>query len=368
MNKHSKGDLQQMQSLPLDAKIYMSKLRAKQWYDFFEDNVFVGFSGGKDSTVLSDICAMVCKQVGATLNLMFVNTGLEYPEIQKFVKDHGDYLRDKYGIGVSLDIFRPKMAFNEVIMTHGYPFISKEVAKVISAARRLGDQSKFGKVCLERLNGTHTMKDGNKSLYNCAKYKPLLDVDFKISPLCCDIMKKQPSHDYIKLTGRKPILRQMASESRLREQRWLRYGCNGFDMSSPSSSPLSFWTEQDILHYIKLNSLPIASVYGDIVYEEDPWQTRFAELEDPCSKCEKLMTTGCDRTGCIFCGFGAHLEKGQTRFQRLKKTHPRQYEYCMDGGEYGADGFWIPNKKGLGMAHCLDELNAIYGKDFIRYE
>lgn len=67
-------------------------------------------------------------------------------------------------------------------------------------------------------------------------------------------------------------------------------------------------------------------------------------------------------------GFRLHLEKGETRFQRLKQTHPIQYQYCLDGGEYNADGLWQPNKNGLGTRHVFDELNKIYGKDFIRYE
>ena len=33
---------------------------------------------------------------------------------------------------------------------------------------------------------------------------------------------------------------------------------------------------------------------------------------------------------CVFCGFGCHLEIGENRFQRLKKTHPQLYSYCMD--------------------------------------
>lgn len=70
---------------------------------------------------------------------------------------------------------------------------------------------------------------------------------------------------------------------------------------------------------------------------------------------------------CIFCAFGAHLEKsGEGRFERLKETHPRQYEYCIGGGEY-VDGVWQPNKQGLGMGHVFDELNQIYGDGFIKY-
>lgn len=81
----------------------------------------------------------------------------------------------------------------------------------------------------------------------------------------------------------------------------------------------------------------------------------------------KYETTGCNRTGCMFCAFGLHLEKGKTRFQLLKETHPKQYEYCINGGEF-VNGVWQPNKKGLGLGYVFDEINKIYGNDFIRYE
>lgn len=83
----------------------------------------------------------------------------------------------------------------------------------------------------------------------------------------------------------------------------------------------------------------------------------------------KLKTTGCHRTGCIYCPFGAHLEKGETRYQRLAKTHPRQYAFCIGGGAYDpADGLWKPDKDGLGLGHVFDEINKIYGEAFLRYK
>jgi 3'-phosphoadenosine 5'-phosphosulfate sulfotransferase (PAPS reductase)/FAD synthetase len=327
--------------------------------------VYVAFSGGKDSSVLADLCAFWCSVIGATLYLVFVNTGLEYPEIQKHVKSFAEYLRQKYKIEVVLEILRPQMRFDEVIKTYGYPMISKEVAKCVSSAKRL--DSKYGQVCRERLEGTHKQKSGEISLFNCAKYKPLLDVDFNISHRCCDVMKKTPSHDYAKRTGRKQMTAQMADESRLREQQWIKFGCNGFNMSSPVSNPMSFWTEQDVLQYIKKHEIPIASVYGEVEYADDPEQIRIEDFGIECEGCEELHLTGCQRTGCIFCGFGCHREKSPSRFERLKITHPRQYEYCIGGGEYNEEGVWQPNKQGLGMGHVFDVLNNIYGEGFIKY-
>lgn len=158
---------------------------------------------------------------------------------------------------------------------------------------------------------------------------------------------------------------EMASESRLRTQSWLKNGCNGFEMKEPKSTPLAFWTEQDVLRYIKEYNVKIPSIYGEVINDgpiENTEQLSFMEYECP------LKTTGCSRSGCIYCGFGLHLEKQLTRFQQLKKTHPQLYNYCMNGGEFDEEGMWIPNKNGLGLRFVFDTVNKIYGKDFFKYE
>ena len=45
--------LQQRQGLPLEIKERLSKERIKSFYEHFEGKVYVCYSGGKDSTVLS---------------------------------------------------------------------------------------------------------------------------------------------------------------------------------------------------------------------------------------------------------------------------------------------------------------------------
>lgn len=210
-----------------------------------------------------------------------------------------------------------------------------------------------------------------KSKFNKKKWLPLVEIPALISGKCCDVMKKSPIGIYQRATHNKPFLGTMADESLMRRQSWIRTGCNAFEGKKPSSQPLSFWSEQDILNYIKTNNLEICSVYGDII-ENGTW----------------LETTGCKRTGCVFCAFGVYLEKGETRFQALAKTHPKQYKFAIEGGEWidnpyydpnapEYDGewknwnpkkIWTSNNHGLGMGYLFDMVNEIYGENFMRYK
>ena len=342
-------ELRMLQAFPLDMKIRRTQQRIREWVNYYGvDGVYLSFSGGKDSTVLAHIIS----KMGLPIQKVFVDTGLEYPEIRAFVKSFGDVI-----------MVRPKMRFDEVIHKYGYPLISKEVAEAIYEGR---NALSAGKVTakLRKMRGEMPPRsDGTPTRYNYSRYEPLLHVDFIIGSKCCNVMKKHPMKVYEKETGRFPIMATMAEESMLRQINWCRSGCNAFEGVERRSAPMSFWTEQDVLAYIKAYNVPIASVYGEVVYDNNG--QKYAETLCDCGG--KLCTTGCKRTGCIFCGFGAHHEKGEGRFERLKRTHPRQYSYCMEGGAYDTDGLWKPTKEGLGMRHVFEEVNKIYGKNFIRY-
>lgn len=358
MNKHLPHDLKQMQSLPLEAKIIMTQQRIRQWYDYWNGMVYVSFSGGKDSTVLKHL---VDNTPGVyDVPAVFVNTGLEYPEIQQFVRE---VKAGKYEcFNSDVEIVRPEMRFDEVIKLYGYPVISKEVAQTVCEARKNALTGKYT-YRLKKLRGEAMDKDGNLSAYNIPQWKFLLDAPYDISHKCCDVMKKKPSKRYEKETGRKPMIATMAIESRLRYSKWLKVGCNVFEAKRPTSQPMSFWTEQDIYHYIKKFNVPYCSVYGDIQVKRRSdaveGQINLIDFLGCYEPEDTLEATGCDRTGCIFCMFGCHLEKEPNRFQRLKETHPRQYKYCIKGGEL-VDGKWQPNKEGLGLGHVLDYIGVKY--------
>lgn len=284
------------------------------------------------------------------LNLVFVNTGLEYPEIQKFVNEYADWLRKKFPrVTINLTRLRPKMNVRQVVTKYGYSIISKDVALRIETARRSPDSRS-----MKLLRGEVLRADGEKSMYNCEKWGYLLTAPFLISDRCCGIMKKSPAKSYEHRADVKPMTATMADEGRRRFLTWTATGCNAFDGKRPMGKPMSFWTEQDVLRFIVERGLPYASVYGDIV-ASDGENDYGATLID-C----KLHCTGCQRTGCMFCAFGAHLEKGINRFQRMKETHPKHYRFCIGGGAFDTDGLWKPTKDGLGYARVLDYIGVRY--------
>ena len=203
-------ELKQMQSLPLAAKVRMTENRIREWVtEYGEDGVYVSFSGGKDSTVLLDIVRRMYPGVEA----VFVNTGLEYPEIQQFVKTFDN-----------VKILRPKMRFDEVLRTYGYPLISKQVALAIYYAKKGSVWAKNNLSGIDEKGNPHKYRKG---MYG--KYKPICNADFAVSDKCCRIMKEQPLYEYGKRTQKKPIIAIMAAESKRRQNAWLQTGCNAFE-------------------------------------------------------------------------------------------------------------------------------------------
>ena len=305
------NELKLLQNYPLDLKREKTKLRRREWVDYYgEDGVYISFSGEKDSTVLLDIVRSMYTDIEA----VFSNTGLEFTEIVQFVKTFEN-----------VTIIRPEKTFKQVIEEKGYPIVSKAVSNCVRLARK---NIEDGKDTL-RVRQIRGLEKGSK--FNKKKWEFLLDAPFKISDECCNELKKKPMKEYQKKTGKVPFIATMADEGGVRREAYLKTGCNAFN--SGKSQPMGFWTEQDVLQYIFENKLKICSVYGDIVEENDMLGNKY------------YRTTGEKRSGCLYCGFGAHLEQEPNRFQRLKYTHPKQYKYCM-------------NK--LGLKEVLDYINVKY--------
>lgn len=322
-----------MQGWSLERKIQVTQTRILEWYTKHDNQCYISFSGGKDSTVLAWLAARVCKLLNCKLVLWFSDTGLEFPELREHVKSYSSWLKKQFEIDIETIIDYPKdkdgkrITFRTVIEQHGYPLISKEVAEKIWAYRR--NPNGYTKTRFD--DDSDYVKKYGKA-YSLSKWVFLRDSDIPISRECCNVMKKKPAKRFEKDTGLKPIIGTMACESRLRKDAWLKGGCNAFDATHPTSQPISFWTEQDVLECLVKYVIPYPSVYGEIKQD----------------KKGKYYTTGRDRTGCMFCGFGCHLEKEPNRFQRLKQTHPKIWEYCMKSWDKG----------GLGMKEVLEYIGV----------
>lgn len=319
--KYTNEELKKLQAMNLEDKIALSLTRIAEFYNRFPNKIYISLSGGKDSTVLQYLVRKIYPDTPS----VFIDTGLEYPAVREFALSQTNVIRIK-----------PEMTYRKVIETYGYPLISKEVSRYIYVARNCPN----GKTAQKFIhNNSHDLKYGMG--YSMVKWAALRDSDIPISHKCCDVMKKKPAKKFEKETGMHPITAMMASESRLRRNSWLKNGCNAFDSNRPISNPMSFWTEQDVLEYIVKYNIPYAKeVYGDIKQNENG----------------KYYNTLCDRTGCIFCMFGVHLEKtndGYERFNRLKKLYPKLYEYCMRDWDKG----------GLGIENVLNRLEEIMGKN-----
>lgn len=240
--------------------------------------VYVSFSRGKDSTVLFHLARRLYPEILG----VFCNTGNEYPDIIRFV-------RQTQAEGANIQIIRPKLTPREVWAKYGFPLVGKESAEKVHKVRTNPETK------------TSRMLMGNTYFSLGTKWKYLVNEPYETSQMCCSKLKKEPFHHFEKETGRRPIMGVMASESKMRAGRYVRNGgCNVFG-EKPSSQPLSIWVEDDIWAYIDRFNLQIAEIYHK----------------------------GAQRTGCMGCGFGAQFAD-DPRFRVLYENYPKCYDMVMN--------------------------------------
>jgi 3'-phosphoadenosine 5'-phosphosulfate sulfotransferase (PAPS reductase)/FAD synthetase len=270
-------ELRQRQSWTLEQKIDHSVGVVSSFSSKTNRNIFASFSGGKDSTVMVDI---IRRFVDKNVSAVFCNTGNEYPEVVKFVRQTDN-----------VTVIRPEIHIRQIIDKYGFPLISKEQSQYIRQAKHTSSAKLRNIRLYGSINGIGKIAE---------RWKFMIDAPFDVSEQCCTFLKKKPFRKFQKQTGLYPIIGTMAAESRLRFQKWLKHGCNSFETNMIASYPLSIWTENDIWAYIRKFNLPYSPIYD----------------------------MGIKRTGCAFCGFGAHF-KDDRRFYFLKEYKPKIYEYFM---------------------------------------
>ncbi|KKN12772.1 hypothetical protein LCGC14_1013110 [marine sediment metagenome] len=179
--------IKEKQALPLEVKLKITQYKIKEWYRYWGGNVFISNSGGRDSSVLAHIVMDIYPEVSN----IFLNTGLEFPEILNHVKTFPNLIK-----------LQPKKKFLQVINEYGYPVISKETSQKIFELRN----TKSEKLKRKRLSGPHSIPK---------KWRFLIRAPFKISDRCCYIMKKTPSKKYEKEFKQKPYIGLMLFDEKI---------------------------------------------------------------------------------------------------------------------------------------------------------
>jgi len=166
--------LRQRQGLPLELKERYAERRIQEWYEYWDGQVFVSFSGGKDSNVLLHLVRRFYPDVSA----VFCNTGLEHPEILTHVKTFEN-----------VTWLLPKMPFDKVVERYGYPVVSKKVARCIKDLQNPNPRNEATRHL--RLTGYNRKGAYCPSQKLPQKWRYLVDSGIKISDHCCEVIKKK---------------------------------------------------------------------------------------------------------------------------------------------------------------------------------
>lgn len=233
---------------------------------------------------------------------------------------------------------KPMKPKAEVIQELGFPVLSKEIAGKISLLQNptpknatvrhaiiTGETGEYGgfqknsrmklsQRWLEKFGGAD--EEGAQLGYEAAP--------FKVSDRCCYYLKEKPCEDWAKANNSVPYLGLMASEGGRREKSLMMHGCNYFGKNTIRSAPFAIFSRQDILQLAIDLDVPVPEEYGKIVRDAEG----------------TLRTTLAQRTGCTMCGFGIHMEKRPNRFDRLRESNPKEWEFWMRHVCRDEDGNW----------------------------
>ena len=248
---------------------------------------------------------------------------------------------------LGIEVIRPYKSKVDVIKEFGYPILSKEIAAKIELLQNPSDQNKTVRHAI--ITGETGEYGGNRTGSRMKLSQRWLELfggyenhtenvnykvpDFKVSSKCCYYLKEKPCDDWAKKHNSVPFLGLMASEGGRRQKSLMINGCNYFGTSTIRSAPFAIFTRQDILQLALDLNVHIPEIYGTIERKADG----------------TLYTTGAQRTGCSFCGFGIQLEKRPHRFDRLYQSNPKEWK------------FWMYDQ---GWGHVLDYIGVDWRQDY----
>ena len=148
-----------------------------------EENFYLSFSGGKDSTVLSALLDMALP--GNKIPRVYINTGIEYRMVRDFVKELAE--KDE-----RFHIIAPQKNIRKTLEEEGYPFKSKEHSEYLDIYQRNGITKTYDR---------YMNPSEERESYGCPKclrYQFSEDFKLKVSDKCCYRMKEEPLNNWAK--------------------------------------------------------------------------------------------------------------------------------------------------------------------------
>lgn len=249
-----------------------------------EDNFYLSFSGGKDSTILHHLVDIAIPN--NKIPRVFADTGIEFNMIRDFV-----YTLSKEDDRIV--ILKPKTSIKEMLEKDGYPFKSKEHSAILSIFRNSGFS---GTTVLRYLNTREDCGDRFRCP-KCLEYQFSNDFKLKVSDKCCKNLKIIPLRDWsIKNNKKHKILGIRSGEGGRRyTAKCLVTRYNGDISFHPLAVVSSKWEEW----VIQEHNINICDIY------KQPYNF--------------------NRTGCKGCPFNIKL---QEELDILEKYFPSERNQC----------------------------------------
>ena len=229
-----------------------------------EENFYLSFSGGKDSTVLHYLIDKALP--GNTIPRVFINTGIEYLKIVEFVKKLAS--QDKRFI-----LIAPSKPIKKILEEYGYPFKSKEHSTKLHEWQQGNRETKSIKKYLG---------EGRFSCPKLLRYQFSDSFNIKVSQFCCHKLKKEPARKWAKENKKSITITGMRKEEGGQRT---TLGCILTDKNGK---------------VIKFHPLAVVN---------DEWENEFIQKEK-ISLCELYNPPyNFKRTGCAGCPFNLHLKE-----------------------------------------------------------
>ncbi|WDS60550.1 PAPS reductase [Bacillus phage BC-6] len=281
----------------LELGIADALFRIKRDYDRTGGQIYLSFSGGKDSTVVAELIKMA--KLPTDIPFVFANTGIELNATLEHVKNF-DY--------PNVVLVKPRKPAVKIWKEDGRPIKSKLKSEALGTYQKHLDDP-FGTSRSRQLISGEAEKGGEKlgkkTMYGLAKKDFHLlhpDLEYKIANKCCHYMKKMPFKDFAKDNNMNGTFTGVRSnEGGVRKVAYT--SCVHIkkigDKEYVTSMPIFDWTDEMMEEFISLYNVKLSRAYTEY---------------------------GMERTGCMACPFSRNI---QNDLKVIHDHEPIKYKASM---------------------------------------